>query len=60
MTASGEDTERLRQLEESLWRAESRFDREAMRGPVGWRLRFHQGTPIPQAGPGASEPLEER
>jgi len=31
MTVTIEDADRLRQLEESLWRPESRFDREQMR-----------------------------
>jgi len=124
MSLSDDDAEQLRELEESLWRAESRFDRAQMkevfapdflefgrssrvyrraealsiehqeipaklplpnleirlvhpdvalvtyesdvsyasgrerarrsslwsRTPKGWRLRFHQGTPIPENG----------
>ncbi len=42
MELSSQEQKRLELLEEGLWRADywSRTEQ-------GWRLRFHQGTPIP-------------
>ncbi|HTR90906.1 MAG TPA: hypothetical protein VMI73_04110 [Trebonia sp.] len=36
----------FRDLEESMWRAETRGSSIWVRDGGAWRLRFHQGTPV--------------